>query len=163
MIGWALLSVLYWTIAHRVLRDSILFRIYEKRDRLRSLAIEGKIDADSFEYNFLEERLCQTAYVMPSMNIYNFARFILSDISKEPLPDLLKFTKVASIESRELWENSIKDVGYMMLLNSPIIAIISGIVFVILEAQRKKAEEKVPNFFEYEINENRNSPSLAIA
>lgn len=155
VLGWSLLSLLYWHVFRRVCQDAILFRINAKRDKLRSLAIASEISSDSFEYEFLESRLCQTAYVSPEISIYNFVRFYLSSESKTPSSDLEKFNNVASEELKALWSNAIDDVKYMMLINSPILSLVSLVVVVgiIIRGLQHKTNESVRQFFEFEMVE----------
>ncbi len=158
MIGWAMLSILYWRFARRVFHDAILFRIYRKRDQLRNLAIEGKVDPDTFEYEFLEHRLCQTAYISPKITIINFVRFSRRDEAKQPSPELIKFFKVDSDSLKELWRSAIDDFIFMMLANSPLITVFFGFpIFLILAIRivlKEKLLKSVNNFFE-EVRENR--------
>ena len=161
-----MLSLLYWRFARLVFHDAILFRIYRKRDQLRSLAIEGKVDPNSFEYEFLERRLCQTAYVSPEITIINFVRFSRSDEAKQPSPELTKFFAVASDPLKKLWSSAIDDFMMMMLANSPVITvfgfpiILSLAIGIIL---KEKMHESVNNFFEWEVKVNRTNPKPAVA
>ncbi len=150
MLAWVVLSVMYWRLARRTFHDAILFRIYEKRDRLRSLAIEGEVNADSFEYEFLEKRLCQTAYASPEITVFNFIRFCLSDESKEPSPELDRFCREASPDVQRIWVAAIDDVKLMMLANSPVVATI-GFAFVAVKGLHQVATEPVKRFFENQV------------
>ncbi|HQQ01193.1 MAG TPA: hypothetical protein PLY86_22275 [bacterium] len=141
-LGWGLLSILYWSFARRLFHDVILFRIFQKRDQLRSLAIEGRIDAKSYAYDFLERRLCQTAYASPKITICNFIRFCLSYDSRTPSPDLDKFLEEAPDNLKKIWALAIDDVKWMMLANSPIFAVV-GFIWLIIEGLRELAIDQV--------------------
>jgi len=150
VLGWALLSLIYWSMARPVLHDAILFRIYSKRDALRLVAIDGGVKVDSFEYTFLEKRLSSTAYVSPEITLCNFIRFYFSEESKSSSPELDRFSSEASPEVRDIWDSAIDDVMRMMLANSPVIATF-GVVGFLAKSIHKRIAGPAQMFFEAQV------------
>ena len=150
VLGWSILSAFYWCFARRVLHNAILFRIFKKRDELRSMAIDKKVDPNSFAYRFLEHRLCQQVYVSPELTIVNFVRFYYSDDANKSSPELDQFLSDAPEPLQELWRHAIGDVKLMLLANSPIISFIA-IVVVLAQGLQESITAPVFRFFEREV------------
>lgn len=153
-LGWGLISIVYWHVGRQVFHDAINFRIFAKRDRLRRLAIDESVNPDSFSYDFLEKRLCQTAFASPHITVQNFMRFMLCDESKRPAPELERFLEEAPPEMKELWDEAMKNVFLMMLVNSPILSMLAGLAAILGPST---VSREVPVFFENRVVE---SPQL---
>ena len=160
MFAWAILSVLYWSIVRPILHDTILFRLYRKRDKIRSLVINGNISGNSFSYLFLEKWLSQTAYESPDITLCNFFRFCINVESKEEPQYLEQFSSEATHEMNEILSESVKDVILMMLANSPIVAI-GGIVILFLMSLHHNINGLVTRFFEVKIEGCQTQPATA--
>ena len=152
MLAWVIFSIFYWCFARRVFHDAIIFRIFRKRDELRAFAIQNVVDPTSFEYKFLEQRLCQTVYSSPDFTIVNFIRFCFSQEAQKPSPDLDKFLEVAPKSLINLWESAMEDLKLMMMVNSPNIAIFGAIVLLVNSINQAITKE-INKFFELEFVE----------
>ena len=136
MVGWALLSAFYWYAARPVLINLPRFRLFEKRDALRALAISGKVDQHSFAFSYLEERLCRSIQSFPHITLQGFLRFCLSDKGKEhSSEEMRRFESEASPELLEIWRDAVIDAMLFMAINSPLLTIL-GIVLVIVQSLR---------------------------
>src|SRR5438132_256586 len=98
------ISVFYWSVVRETVITGMRFRLFAKRDRLRRLAIDRKVNHSSFAYRELEEFICKTIAVVPSVSL---ASLILSMI-KNPnasSESLDKFLNEASGELTELMQS----------------------------------------------------------
>jgi hypothetical protein len=124
-------SVFYWHVVHETVIKGIRFRLFARRDKLRRLALNEKEDNSSFAYRKLEEFICKTIAIVPSISL---ASLIVSMI-KNPNPsseDIDRFRKEASPEVSELMNMTVKDALYIMALNSPILVTFGTIVALLL-------------------------------
>ena len=124
-------SVFYWQVVRETIIIAIRFRLFARRDLLRRLAIDGKEDRTSFAYCELEEFICKTIAIVPSISL---ASLIVSMI-RNPNPsseDVDRFRHEASDELIELLNMTVKDALYTMMLNSPILVTAGGTVVLLL-------------------------------
>src|SRR5207249_5808290 len=56
---YVLFSIFYNYAARPIFGDRARFKIFALRDKLRRLAVDGRISASSFEYKYLEALLCR--------------------------------------------------------------------------------------------------------
>jgi len=122
------INIFYWHIVHKTLVRALRFRLFARRDELRRMAIHGAEDHSSFAYREVEEFICKTIAVVPSISLAS----LLVSMIKNPKPttseNLERFRREASGELTELLNRTVKDAIYTMPLNSPILVIIAGVV-----------------------------------
>lgn len=136
MLGWAVLSAFYWYAARPVLINLPRFRLFEKRDALRAMAISGNIDPNSFVFSFLEERLCRSIQSFQNVTLQGFLRFCVSDKSKDnSSSEMIRFENEASPELKKIWRDAVKDVMAYMAINSPLLTFL-GFVLVLVQSLR---------------------------
>ncbi len=153
MLGWSILSIVYWCFLRQVLHDAVLFRIYNIRDNLRSMAINEELDPFSFQYDFLETRLCQTAYTSPEITVWNFFRFCLCHEAEKCSPNLDKFRETASEPLKKMWKDAIENLSIMMMINSPLITVFVIWLYLFNSLRVQLFDSKCMKFFEIEIIE----------
>lgn len=126
-----IVSVLYWNVVWEVAVRGLRFRLFARRDTLRRLALDKEVDCSSFEYRHLEEFICKTVAVVPSISL---ASLILSMIKRRnpKSDDMERFRKEASPQLIELLDITGKDALCIMALNSPILISLLGVVGLVL-------------------------------
>lgn len=125
------ISIFYWHVFRETVITGIRFRLFARRDNLRRLALDTTEDNSSFAYRELEEFICKTIAVVPSISL---ASLIVSMV-RNPNPsseDVDRFRKEASPELGELMNMTVKDALYIMALNSPILVTFGAIVALLL-------------------------------
>lgn len=119
-----LISVFYWRVAHKVIIQQVLYRLFARRDALRRLAIDGDEDVDGFAYQEVESMICKTISVIPSISLVSFFCFIYNNSSADT-SDSEKVRAEASPQLNRLLDKTVKDALLIMALNSPILFILS--------------------------------------
>ena len=109
----------YWQTFRPVMLKGIQFRIFARRDMLRNLAIDKKVDPQSFVYQELEERLCKSITLIPSLGMTGLVLFIVRNWNRKD-SSRSRFESEASDELKELRNNTIMDILGILFLNSPL-------------------------------------------
>jgi len=118
---------MFCVVAHKALR----FRLFARRDELRRLATDEEESWSAFAYQHVEDLICKTISVS---SVLTFSRFIWHVIRprSEPNQEFIRFKKEASPALIDLHEKTIKDAIVVMMLNSPIVVLISAAAGLIL-------------------------------
>lgn len=116
-------SVFYWQIAHKVLTKRILYRLFARRDALRSLAITGEANHSSFAYQETERFICKTISVVPSISLAFFLWFFIEN-RQSPSSQAKRLREEASPQIITFLDKTIKDALIIMFLNSPILFLV---------------------------------------
>jgi hypothetical protein len=121
------ISVFYWHVVWKIAIRTMRFRLFARRDKLRRMALDKKEDRSSFAYGELEEFICKTIAVVPSISLAS----LITSILRNPNPrseSLDRFRDEASPELAELLSKTSKDALYIMALNSPILLSMGAII-----------------------------------
>jgi hypothetical protein len=114
-----------------MLSDRARFRIFELRDDLRNLAIDGQISASSFEYRFLEKLLCRLAEKCVWFSWSSFIEFLWRNKDAELSPEAARFETEASEALKEIYFKAVMEMMKVMCTNSPIWTTFFGIASII--------------------------------
>jgi hypothetical protein len=125
-----IINLFYWHVVHKTLLRALRFRLFARRDELRWMAIDGREDHSSFAYREVEEFICKTIAVVPSISLASLAFSMIRDPNRKPSENLERFRREASSQLTKLSELTVRDAMYTMALNSPILVIVA--VFVVL-------------------------------
>lgn len=134
-LGWILLSFIYWKIVYPLISDSIMFKVYAARDRLRRLAIDGEIDPHSKNYRYLEEHLCSRVY-RQDITLWRFARFILRE-GTAPTEEAKRFSETANEEEKKLWGRGALLFLLLLIANSPGFDLLLGGIILLQRGKKK--------------------------
>lgn len=132
--GWLLLLVFYKLALRPVMLDCYRYQIFEIRDRLRRLAIDGKVNAKKdFAYNYLEKRLCHLASIVPEITPARLTHFAIHRASKVEEPyEAKRFDEQASPELKKLWAEALRQIAVGIIINSPVITLPLVAIFVVV-------------------------------
>ena len=128
--AWATIAGFYRLTVHRVWSSAIKYRLFAKRDKLRRLAIEGQVSAESFEYKYLEEVLCE---LIRNAHKFSFGSLIRSKIAYQtfqPTEEMNRFDTSADLALKKLENDALGDVFSLLAVNSPGWALIGFVLFV---------------------------------
>ena len=128
---YAFFSTFYHYVARPVLVDRGRFRIFALRDQLRGLAIEGKISASSFEYQYLEALLCRLIEKCSWFSVSSLFESLQRNKNAELSPNAVRFEAEASDEVKEIYYRAIFEMMGVMFNNSPVWTLILTVVFSI--------------------------------
>ncbi len=128
-LGWMILSLLYWKVVYPLIEDRILFKVYEARDELRRMAIEGDINPESQNYAYLEERLCSRIYHC-GITTWRFLKFYVGNDSSVST-ELQDFRETATEHEEQLLQTSSFLFLAMMFANSPAIFLVSVLILLL--------------------------------
>ncbi len=131
LLTCCVLSVFYWHIVRETAVIAIRFRLFARRDLLRRLALDRKEDHRSFAYRELEEFICKTIAVVPSISLASLIVSMLRNRNPSS-EDLDRFRNEASEELSELLHLTVKDAFSIMALNSPILVTVGAFIALLL-------------------------------
>jgi hypothetical protein len=126
-ISTILISLFYWQVIRPVLMQSLRYRLFARRDALRSLALDKIENCTSASYIYLETFICKAIAFMPTVSLVSFIFYFLRDGSK-PSPGVLQFQKEASKHLEEIRDKALQDVLFMMMVNSPILVFFTAFI-----------------------------------
>jgi hypothetical protein len=118
-LAWLILGTLYWRIVYPTLRKSVRYRLFGYRDALRGLAVEGKVSADSCEYQFAEKSICLLARDLELLTPYSFFKYVSKSHDEDSLSKLKEFCQKAPPEVQEIWKKAAAAALNMLFVNSP--------------------------------------------
>ena len=130
-LSCCLVSIFYWHVIQPVLLRVIRFRLFEKRDQLRRLAIESKEDHTSFAYRGVESLICKTLAVIPAVSFISFIWFAVRNVDKKD-ENVERLRKEASPLLLEIAEKTVSDALFIMALNSPIMILFAAFIALCL-------------------------------
>lgn len=113
-------SIFYQNAARPMLCDRARFRLFALRDKLRRMAIEGIVDASSFQYRYLEKLLCRLVEKCSWFSWTSLLEFAWHNMDAEPSPDSVKFEAEASDPLKMLYTEAVMEMMKVMFTNSPI-------------------------------------------
>ena len=138
VLTFGLLFVFYRLALRPVLLDWVRFKIFKLRDDLRDMAIRGEIKPTLFAYKHLERSLCALIAIAPALNMYHFTQFVLwQKYLPEPSSRDMRFEEVAPQRLREIDEEAVTTLFWVILINSPLgaVLLIPPLVLLKLVAQ----------------------------
>jgi len=126
-----LASLFYWQIVHKVVIKYLLYRLFARRDHLRSLAITKQENHSSFTYQETEGFICKTISVVPSIGLMSFFWFAIHN-PNPPSSKAERFREEASSEIAVLHDETTRDALIIMFFNSPILFLVGfGLSFAL--------------------------------
>jgi hypothetical protein len=128
---YAFFSIFYHYVARPMLCDRGRFRLFALRDQLRGLAIDGKVSASSFEYQYLEALLCRLVEKCSWFSVSSLFESLHRNKNAELSPDAVRFEAEASDEVKEIYYTAIFAMMRVMFNNSPVWTLILTVVFSI--------------------------------
>ena len=131
-IGTILVSLFYWHVVRPVFMQAIRYRLFARRDNLRSLAINGSEDCQSFSYSYLEEFINKTIGYVPSIGFVSFLMYSFVERDSPNNETNIRFQTEASKELSDIRDKTIQDALMMMTFNSPIMVIIAIMIAMVL-------------------------------
>ena len=142
-------NILYWNIIRPVLLKAILFRIFEKRDALRRMAITDAVSVNSRHYKYLQDILCKTIAIVPNISLVPFAYFA-AKYKNVKYPESVQFEISASEELKLLKRQTVADAFSILLINSPFITtimiILTPAVWILARVQTMKLFQRTEEF-----------------
>src|SRR4051794_22336998 len=93
-----ILSVFYWHVARETLDAFLRFRLFARRDKLRRLALDEEEQHSSYTYREVEDFICKTIAVVPSISLASFIIFMLRHPHVEESEETARFRREASPE-----------------------------------------------------------------
>jgi hypothetical protein len=130
--------VFYRLALRPILLDRIRFKIFKLRDDLRDMAIRGDIKPTLFAYKHLERSLCKLITLVPALNMYQFTQFVLwQKFLPEPSSREMRFEEVALPKLREIDNEAVLSMFWVILVNSPLGAVLLVPALLILKLAAK--------------------------
>ncbi len=126
---YSFFSIFFHYAIRPMLCDRGRFRIFALRDDLRGLAIERKISASSFEYQYLEKLLCRLIEKCSWFSVSSLFESLHRNKNAELSPDAVKFEAEASDDVKSIYYAALFEMMRVMFNNSPVWTIILTIVF----------------------------------
>jgi len=122
-----LISIFYWKVFYPVVLKALQFRLFARRDKLRSLLIHNDgAAASTFAYQHLEAFICKCVSVVPVLNLLTFIAYAVKHHNDAPHPNAARFKAESNPALRALNQETIRDSLLIMVLNSPIMFILIG-------------------------------------
>jgi hypothetical protein len=126
-----LLSSYYWTVARPVILKRIVYRLFERRDKLRKMAISKSIDLQSADYQELEEAICKTIDFSAIMTL---GSFLWSSVKHSEEIDQIDTVESCCEETEAMRNSTVGDALSLMSLNSPfvfgVLALSAGVLWI---------------------------------
>ncbi len=76
-------SLTYWLIVQPVLTEKLRFNLFEIRDRLRGLVIDGVVEIDNPAYKYAESYICSLIALGPVTSLAAFVEFTILSRNQE--------------------------------------------------------------------------------
>jgi hypothetical protein len=127
--AYAISSTFYHCAIRPMLCDRGRFRLFSLRDDLRQLAIEGKVSASSFEYQYLEALLCRLIEKCSWLSVSSLVEFVQRNKKAELSPEAVRFEAEASDDLKGIYYGAILEMMKVMFNNSPIWTLVLTIIF----------------------------------
>src|SRR5438552_8819827 len=127
--AYSIFSIFYHYVARPMLCDRGRFRIFALRDRLRELAVEGKVSASSFEYQYLEALLCRLIEKCSWFSVSSFIEFWRRNKDAKLSPAAVRFEAEASNDVKDIYHSAIFEMMRVMFNNSPIWTLVLTFIF----------------------------------
>jgi hypothetical protein len=121
-------GLFYHSAARPMFCDRARFRLFALRDKLRRLAVEGEIEASSFQYRYLEGLLCRLIEKCSWFSWSSLFEFLWRNNNAKLSPASLQFEAEASDSLRAIYEEAISEMTRVMLTNSPIWTLTLGML-----------------------------------
>ncbi|MFY9989262.1 MAG: hypothetical protein WAK31_31200 [Chthoniobacterales bacterium] len=151
---------LFYSIAARpTLRDSVRFKLFSLRDKLRMMAIDGQVSPKSEDYRYLEHELCCLIDRCYWFSWAPFLEFLFYKKGANQRDDSIRFDKNASDELKEIKKEAVLEIRRAIFVNSPWVTsclIISILVFIFGWQVNRWLVSKIRGF----IDEAFNDPSV---
>ncbi len=137
---WCVTSIFYQSVIRRFGTDSTRFELFAIRDELREKAIAGRLDKNSFAFQYLETMLNCMVHFCGEYSVYHVIESRLrTDVRTNNL-DYERFAIEASSELRELEERAMNRMMFSLIINSPGWILFSGMACLVMTIARGQYE-----------------------
>jgi hypothetical protein len=132
---YVIFSLFYEKAIRPMLCDRTRFRLFALRDRLRRLAIDGAVKADSAEYRYLEKLICKLIEKCAWFSWSTFFEFLWLHRDAELSTEAVQFEEHAAQPLKSIYQEAVSEMTRLLLTNSPIwtfvlcICVLIGLVF----------------------------------
>ncbi len=122
-----LFSLFYWRVIQRAIMLKMRFNLFQIRDDLRRLAIDGKEDKNSFCYKYIEFFICKTIAFGPSLGLASLSWFCWTNRNQPTNENAARFEKEASEHLAQIKNRVMSEVIKMMVVNSPLFDFLASV------------------------------------
>lgn len=126
---WAVASIYYQQALRPYITDSVRFSIFARRDELRGMAVDHRIDPNSFSFRYLETLFNRMVKACSWLSFTTLIEFELHHRAEQSAPDVERFDAEASDELKSLERAALDDMLIVMAANSPGWTILAGICY----------------------------------
>ncbi len=114
-----ILDFFYSIAARPTLRDSVRFKLFTLRDKLRMMAINGQVSPKSEDYRYLEHEICCLIDRCYWFSWAPFLEFLFYKRGTNKREDSLHFDQNASDELKEIKKEAVSAIRRAIFINSP--------------------------------------------
>ncbi len=127
--AYSISSIYYHYAIRPMLCDRGRFRLFSLRDQLRGLAIEEKVAASSFEYQYLEALLCRLVEKCSWFSVSSLFESLQRNKNAALSADAVRFEAEATEDLKKIYYQALFEMMSVMFNNSPIWSLLLTIIF----------------------------------
>lgn len=128
---WAVCSVYYQAVVRPFARDAARFDLFAIRDELRSMAIKGEVDQNTYAFGHLESMLNNMVHLCKWYNVGTVIEFVAMKRDQIAYPLVEKFDEEAPESLKKLEHQAMRCMLTVMVANSPVWMFSCGAVAVV--------------------------------
>jgi len=116
---YVVFSLFYEMAIRPMLCDRTRFKLFALRDRLRRLAVDERVPAESAEYKYLEKLICKLIDKCSWFSWSSFFEFVWRHRDAELSPEAVHFEEKADQLLKEIYEEAVNEMTRLLVTNSP--------------------------------------------
>jgi hypothetical protein len=117
--AYVVFSLFYERAIRPMLCDRTRFKLFALRDRLRRLAVDEKVAAESAEYRYLEKLICKLIDKCSWFSWSTFFEFLWRHRDAELSAEAVHFEENADPLLKDIYKEAVNEMTRLLLTNSP--------------------------------------------